>query len=303
MAKFAKNVDPVAVAKTQAANVMKSLQGQGKVLDSVGTVRSYEQQLSTAAQYINSQFDCGLRDITLQQAYQYLTDRAAEVGQKTLDMDRQAIQSMMQNVSGKLAQNKKLDVIKSEHQQILNSRAYTPEQVQMVSKAQNEKNGLSTQLAYAAGLRAHELFTLARANERAVSDRPARDEKFSGRSDGVSYTVTGKGGLTREVQLPRHLSDQLENRRLDIPKTVTDRNVHYKNCRYDVAGGQAFSSSFSAASKRTLGWSGGAHGLRHSYAQERMGELQKEVTRDLALEIVSQEMGHFRASITEVYLR
>ncbi|MDN4711067.1 site-specific integrase, partial [Vibrio parahaemolyticus] len=65
-----------------------------------------------------------------------------------------------------------------------------------------------------------------------------------------------------------------------------------------------WSNSFSAASKRVLGWSEGAHGLRHSYAQERMHELQKAgFNRDLALETVSQEMGHFRPEITEVYLR
>ncbi|MDF5425801.1 site-specific integrase, partial [Vibrio parahaemolyticus] len=50
-------------------------------------------------------------------------------------------------------------------------------------------------------------------------------------------------------------------------------------------------------------WSTGAHGLRHSYAQERMSELQKNMTYEKALEVVSQEMGHFRPDITEVYLR
>ncbi|RCS56703.1 site-specific integrase, partial [Brachybacterium sp. JB7] len=62
--------------------------------------------------------------------------------------------------------------------------------------------------------------------------------------------------------------------------------------------------AFTRASQRGLGWSNGAHGVRHSYAQERMGELQRSglAYRD-ALETVSQEMGHFRPAITEVYLR
>jgi integrase len=301
MAKFAKNVNPVAVAKTQAANIMKSL--QGNTIQSVGTVRNYEQALSTAAQYANGTLQCGLRDITRQQAEQYLTDRAVEVGQKTLDMDRQALQIMMQNVSGKLANNEKLNVVKSEHSQVLNCRSYTHEQVAMIANSQNERNGLATEIAHAAGLRTHELLTLNRINERALSDRPSRDEKFTGRNNEVSYSVTGKGGLTREVQLPRHLSDRLEERRLETPVTKTDRNVIYKDCRYDLAGGQLFSISFTRASNRTLGWSSGAHGLRHSYAQERMSELQCNMTRDLALEVVSQELGHFRPEITEVYLR
>lgn len=301
MVKRTTNVDPVAVAKTQAANVMKAMQGD--TIKSVGTARNYEQALSTAAQYANSALQCGLRELTPQQAEQYLNDRAVEVGQKTLDMDRQAIQAMMQNVSGKLSQNEKLPVVKSEHSQHLNCRSYTTEQVAMIANAQNERNALSTEIAHAAGLRSHELLTIARIEERALSDRPALESKFTGRNNAVSYSVTGKGGLTREIQLTRHLSERLEERRLESPVDKTDRNVTYKNCRYDVAGGQSFSTSFSRASNRVLGWSSGAHGLRHSYAQERMSELQNNMTRDVALEVVSQEMGHFRPEITEVYLR
>ena len=64
------------------------------------------------------------------------------------------------------------------------------------------------------------------------------------------------------------------------------------------------SSSVTNAAERVLGWSTGAHGLRHSYAQERMYELQHNgLRRDEALETVSQEMGHFRPEITETYLR
>lgn len=301
MAKFAKNVDPVAVAKTQAANVMKLL--QGNIIKSIGTARNYEQSLSIAAQYANSTLTCGLRQITLQQAEQYLVARAEEVGQKTLDMDRQALQIMMRHISKKLAPDEKLSVIKSEHSQILRCRSYTPEQIALIASSQNEKNALSTEISHAAGLRAHELFTLTRIGEQALSDRPALDEKFTGRNNYASYTVKGKGGLIREVQLPRHLSERLEARRLEFVIDKTDRKIIYKNCLYDVVGGQSFSTAFTRTSNKVLGWSSGAHGLRHSYAQERMGELQVNMPRDLALEVVSQEMGHFRPEITEVYLR
>lgn len=50
MAKFAKNVDPKAVAEKQAANVMKQM--QGKNLSSVGTVRNYEERLTIVAQHV-----------------------------------------------------------------------------------------------------------------------------------------------------------------------------------------------------------------------------------------------------------
>ena len=46
-----------------------------------------------------------------------------------------------------------------------------------------------------------------------------------------------------------------------------------------------------------------AHGGRHAYAQERMAELQRGLTRWDALETVSQELGHFRPEITGTYLK
>jgi integrase len=151
-------------------------------------------------------------------------------------------------------------------------------------------------------LRAHELITLAPATERQADERPALESKFEGR-EGVLYTVHGKGGLVREVLIPKELAERLEGRRFDEPKQVIDRNVFYEQ-RYDIGGGKQFTDSFSKASDRALDWSNGAHGLRHSYAIERMNELQSRgYDRDTALETVSQEMGHFRPDITEIYLR
>jgi hypothetical protein len=61
---------------------------------------------------------------------------------------------------------------------------------------------------------------------------------------------------------------------------------------------------WSKASNFELGWSTGIHGLRHNYAQQRMEELQSRgFYYSDALAIISQEMGHFRPDITEVYLR
>lgn len=298
MPKFATG-DLKSIADRQAANIMMRI--QGSILKSVGTVRNYESSLSKVAQYAKTNLNCGLKDLTTKQVYQYLADRSVEVGQKTLDMERQALQAMMHHVTHTLPKNNNLTVIKSEHTQSLNSRSYTTEQVNLITQAQTYKNSLSTEIAYAAGLRAHELYTLQRIDERQADPRPALNEKFSGR-DGVRYTVEGKGGLIREVQIPHPLSIRLEDRRLEQPQSITDRGIHY--CQhYDIGGGKNWSNSFSSASNRTLNWSAGGHGLRHSYAQERMKELQSVMSRSHALEVVSQEMGHFRPEITEVYLR
>lgn len=127
--------------------------------------------------------------------------------------------------------------------------------------------------------------------------------KFLG-LEGIRYTVTGKGGLIREVVIPSNLAMQLEKLRLSTPAAVTDRGVFYKS-NYLIGGGHSWSSSWTRCANSHLGWSHGAHGLRHTYAQQRMITLQSQyrMNRDEALRTVSQEMGHFRPSITEIYLR
>lgn len=279
-------------------SIMRSLAPK---LPSVRTTDNYRERLMVAARILKETGQGELRDLTPQTAVNYLEQRGEEVGQKTLDMDRQALQAMM-HATGKLTENEKLTVVKSDHKQLLQSRSYTKEQVHIVANAQSARNQLSTQLAHACGLRAHELLTIAKPDEKPMSDRPALDTKFSGR-EGVTYTVSGKGGLVREVLVPQELATKLEANRLDTPQIINDRGVNYTQ-QYDINGGRKWSASFSSASNRSLNWSGGGHGLRHSYAQERMSELHNlgNTYKD-SLEIVSQEMGHFRPDITEVYLR
>lgn len=75
--------------------------------------------------------------------------------------------------------------------------------------------------------------------------------------------------------IPHDLVARLEARRLEAARAVTDRGITYRQ-HYDIGGGNAWSKSFSEASNRALGWSLGAHGLRHGYAQERLWKLQPE---------------------------
>lgn len=277
-------------AASQATHAARGLN-----LDSVRTEKNYEQALKNVAEHLQENRLGNLQSLNAETAKQYLEHRAEEVGQKTLDMERQAIQAVI---------GEKLPVIKSELQQTLESRAYTTDQAAIVAAAQTEKHSLATQIAENAGLRAHELLTLRPVEERAAdTHREYRDERFTGRENVAIYTVEGKGGLCREVAIDKELAARLEERRLDEPRTVYDRDVKYEQ-HYDIGGGRNWSNSFSAASNRELNWSNGAHGLRHTYAQERMNTLQAAgFEYNQALEIVSQEMGHFRPEITEVYLR
>lgn len=297
MARFRKAASP----ERQAKSVAKSLQLSG-LIKSVRTLANYEERLTQVAK---NMADYGLtgevRDLTPLTAIHYLEARAEEIGQKTLDMERQAIQAMMRHM-GTLPEKETLTVIKSEHEQILVSRTYTQQQVEMIVGSQQAKQALATEIAYSAGLRAHELLTIRSTEERQADERPCLETKWQGRQ-GQLYTVHGKGGLVREVLIPYALAERLEQTRLAEPQEIIDRGVKHQ-VLYDLSGGKKWSDSFSKAANRALGWSEGAHGVRHSYAQERMHELQTSgLPRELALETVSQEMGHFRPQITETYLR
>jgi integrase len=290
-------------AKSQAKHAVKQklniksarhTQRHDQKIHSLGTARNYEQALTRLTNWLQENRLGDLKSLDAKKANNYLELRSQCVGQKTLDQERQAIQ---------LHLGIKLQVIKSELLQAIQSRAYTIEQISVISQSQTAKIRLATEIAHAAGLRAHELFTLQPQQKRfASTHRQWSKQRFIGRT-GEIYTVIGKGGLTREVIIPYALSQQLELHRLEIPKIVKDRKINYE-CYYNIGGGKDWSNSFSAASKRVLGWSHGAHGLRHTYAQSRMDELQERgFIYSEALGIVSQELGHFRPDITEVYLR
>ncbi|MCP6705741.1 site-specific integrase, partial [Klebsiella pneumoniae] len=79
-----------ASAARQATGVIKTLQGD--ILRSVGTVRNYEQGLTRVAEWMkDNRLNHGnLRTLTPTQAITYLEQRGEQVGQKTLDMERQA---------------------------------------------------------------------------------------------------------------------------------------------------------------------------------------------------------------------
>ena len=263
-------------------------------IHSLGTARGYGQALKGFADYLREHRLGDLPGATDQEARQYLAERSHRVGQKTLDLDRQAIQMHL---------GLRLEVVRSDRESALSTRSYTPAQVARIASAQSEANGLATRLAYHAGLRAHELLTLRPAGERSASGhRQWSGDRFAGR-EGVRYTVVGKGGLVREVLLTRELAAAVEARRLEEPRLVVDRGVQYVQC-YTIGGGRSWSQSFSSASRRELGFSNGGHGLRHSYVQERMDELQRRgMAYEQARATVAQEVGHFAGETTEAYLR
>jgi len=225
----------------------------------------------------------------------YLSERAEFVRQATLNQNRNALM---------IAFGIKLPALRALVDTVLSRRSYTNSEVERVIQYQTPKNCLATLISLYAGVRAHELATLRRIDELPPSSHREWDAQLFFGLEGVAhYVVAGKGGLRRRVAIPTTLVNVLEPRRLTLPQRVTDRGIYYQRC-YDLGFGQAFSQSFSAASKKALGFSHGAHGLRHSYAKNRTRTLRAlGLPQETAQRIVSQELGHFRPDITLAYYR
>ena len=276
---------------------IKGSKSTGKI-HGIRTYDKYTESLKKAGEWLQRNHDLNhLDQVTTDQATQYLImRRITGISQKQLDTDRVALQFLIKE--------QKIERILSLVKPSKSSRRYTQEQIEIIIECQTSKNSLATRIASEAGLRAHELLTIRRTNEMKPSlHRVWNSERFTGRVKGVLYVVIGKGGLKREVMLSNQTAKLLETQRLSEPKNVTDRGVYYQQY-YDISGGNKWSKSFGDASKRELGWSKGAHGLRHTYVQERMRELQ-DIGKEYmaARNIVSQELGHFRGDVIETYLR
>lgn len=253
--------------------------------------------LTQFARWCHEQHRCRANQSTPEMRAAWLEQRRHEVRQAHLSHLRHALVIAF---GEKSAPSRVRSTIKDATRLQRTGRFYTREQLDAIARCQTPKNALATEIVKEAGLRAHELLTLQRVGEKAPSPyRTWSAERFAGR-DGVRYVVTGKNGLAREVMMPAALSERLEALRLAEPRERIDRKVLYTQ-HYDLGGGNAWSVSFSSASKRALGWSSGGHGGRHAYVAERDRELANRMPREQANRIVAEEMGHFRPEITEVY--
>ncbi len=237
----------------------------------------------------------GLQHITNTQANSYLHERSEQITQKSLDIERRAIETIT---------GVKLDRVHSLVNHTTGHRGYEPPQINLIIQRMSERNQLATEIAKESGVRAHELLTLKAPSERAPSThREWSSNRFLGRDNIHIWTVQGKGGLIREVAITDGLHHRLIDAQLKTPKNTTDRAVIYKQ-HFNIGAGRLLSQSFSDISKSELGWSDGLHALRHNFARDRMETLQQYGLNYYdARRIVSEEMGHFRGDITEIYLK
>ena len=213
-------------------------------IHSISTANAYRSALTTFCRWIQKRQLGNLMQANVKICSTFLEERAGQVGQKTLDRDRQAIQYLLTRTT---RMEIRLPRIKSTYSGgrglAKQSRAYTRDQVEFICSNMSERSALATRIAYAAGLRGHELYTLQRRSERRPSaHRKWSKDRFVGR-EGVVYTVKGKGGLVREVIIPTQLAKELELRRLSEPVTLRNRGINHQQ-HYHITAGQSFSHIF-----------------------------------------------------------
>lgn len=266
-----------------------------KSIQSVGTLRAY-------CACLKLYFDwCDTNSVSLgtqsgkRFLVAYLEEKAEIYQQKTLCQHRMAIGA---------AFHKQLAFVPSKLDTVLYARNYQLSEVLQLIQYIQARNAISILLCFYAGLRAHELATLQRLHEGTRSNtRPWHHNLFAYETNYTIYIVTGKGGLKRHVAIPNKLASIIELRRFPTPKTVRDREIYYQQ-NYDIGFGKSLSQCFTRSSLKHLRWSTGLHGLRHSYAKNRIKKLLSHgYELEAARLIVSQELGHFRSSVVNCYLR
>ena len=222
------------------------------LIHSISTANAYRSALTTFCRWIQENQLGNLVQANVKTCSRFLEERAGQVGQKTLDRDRQAIQYLLtRTTSTNVRQPRIKSTYAGGRHLAQQSRAYTKDQVEFIFSNMSARSALATRVAYAAGLRGHELYTLRRRLERAPSvHRKWSKERFSGRW-GVVYTVKGKGGLVREVLLPAQLAKELELRRLAEPVTLRNRGINHQQ-HYDITAGKASPTSLPKPVSSTL---------------------------------------------------
>lgn len=279
------------VAKTQHGEISCDQ----KPIKSIGTERSYK---SCVQQFLEWRWHAGLPVLgpyMQQEMIEYLEDQSEVLAQSTLDQHRQALQIVF---------SVQLIPVQSDRNSILRGKDLTLAELKEIISKQTDYMALSTLICLNAGLRASELLTLQPVELQPPSERRKwRKDLFCHRENFSQFTVHGKGGLIRRVAIDDALIDEINRHRGPHACTRLDRGI-YRTSAFKLAGGQSFSQSFSKASQAAIGYSLGAHCLRHIWAKNRFFDLRRSnLSVKDAQHIVSQESGHFRPVITLTYLQ
>lgn len=268
----------------------------GEVVCSVLTEKAHVSAIRGFAEWLLETQCRHLKNASLVDADLYLHERSQKCAQRTVDLDRQALNQH-------LMKDQKLAYAKSKIPAREIDRALTHEQIMLLVKRASPRLALSIAMAYSGGLRAMELLTIAPLGVLKISTRKWHHLLYLGREHCSGFVVHGKGGLIREVKLEPDVAEFLENVKLTVPAEVDNRGADLKSY-YKLVGGKQFTDQFSRLSKKVLGFTRGPHCLRHSFAQHRLLNLLTHgLTLNTAVDVLSQELGHFAQKNTFSYLK
>lgn len=267
----------------------------GRKISSVLTEEAHKSALTVYAKWLLATTGKHLKNATREDAMKYQAWRAGRVRQSTLSLDRQAI-----NMHFHFGQPLAFAI--SSIATVVEDRAYSPSQVTYLRSRASVRLAFSIDLAINAGLRSMELITIASLDCLTPSDRHWHSQRFHGREGDQKFAVHGKGGLLREVRLESSLAGQLTEFARPTKTKISHRSAILTS-HYDLIAGHQFACVFGRLSKKELGFSHGGHGLRHSFAQERfLNLIYLGHEPAVALQILSEELGHFSVSNTLAYL-
>jgi integrase len=275
----------------------------GASLRSDRTVHRYIGDLARAAEFVEQQFGVGrLARISHQQAQHYIDSRRAEgLHAATVQGYAKALETLPR--VGRLSVPSRRIERRAQH-----GRAYTDDQVRLVQNLLPPSAQLATAVLLESGCRVADLASLCPAAERSL--RNARVERllpnrFLGRDDWPRFTFIGKGGHEYMSCVRPETAARLAAICLEVPRAFYDRNVEHATVqRFDLPAGNRLSQQWTRASQCALGYSHGIHGLRHSFAQDRVQELiVSGIPWTIALECTRQLMGHYRPEEIHTYLR
>jgi len=147
----------------------------------------------------------------------------------------------------------------------------------------NENHILAAKIQHESGVRINEVSLIKKKQLSGIGKDPYNEK------DVGIVTVKGKGGKTREVYLTPETYKSLEN-------NVKNDDFKIAKTSYTLAIKEAALSSNQVYT--------GTHDFRHKWVQDRYIELSKiGFSERQSMAAVSEEIGHVRPDITEVYLK
>lgn len=236
------------------------------------------------------------------QALEEYVQQAQEIGYSKgyISTNLSAIRFFVNQIkdSSYIKSNKELGVeSRTQEDRIGPNRAWTRTQVEEMYRLAINNNYSRVadvvRLAYTHGLRLHEITRL----DRATLLKALRKNEL---------TIKGKGGLIRQVPLRneaarKHIRELADKTPLNSYKVFVLKNEKTHEVMKEA---QNFIQNYRDKVIEPGGHNITLHGLRHTYAQERYLELTEAGKGEYDAKLqISRELGHFRAEVTDIYLK